>query len=237
VDEITLFADLKPDPPGETTDMQARTRARLDRAISGPQPASARPRRRRLALGLSAVAVAACAATVVPSVLLGGSSSTLVTSAYAVTRGADGTVSVTIHDIATAADGARLQRALRAEGVPALVWVGDLEKQSVSKAICQAPPSGLEPQKVQGAVVRTEFQGQLVPLGDGVIVGLPARLSPAERATERKHPSLRFIIHPSAMPSGSALFIRRLMYAGPGHQPPQQEIRAPEVLRHDRLPC
>ena len=127
--ELTLFTELKPPVP-EVGPIQARARARVVDGLRANRsrgrrftlradPASARPRRRRLALGLATVAVAACAATVVPSVLLGGRSTTLVTSAYAVTRGADGTVSVTIYDIATAADGSRLQRALRAEGVPA----------------------------------------------------------------------------------------------------------------------
>ena len=74
--------------------------------------ASSQPRRRRLALALAAVAVAACAATVVPSVLLGGGM-----PAYAVTRNPDGTVRVTISDIVDAADAAGLQDALRAEGI------------------------------------------------------------------------------------------------------------------------
>jgi hypothetical protein len=238
VDEITLFAELKPAPPEETTDMQARARARLGRAISTPGPAPARPyRRRRLALGLSVVAVAACAATVVPSVLFGGQSTTLATPAYAVTRGADGTVSVTIYDIATAADGAGLQRALRAEGVPALVWVGEFGKQSIAKAVCQAPASDFESQKVQEAVVRTELNGHLIGPGDIVIFGLPAQLTPAERASYKKDPGLRYIIHPSAMPGGSVLYIRRLLSAGGPGQPLQQEIGPPEVLKHDRLPC
>ncbi len=151
MDELTLFAELKPPVP-EVGPSQARARARVVDGLRANRsrgrrfalrgrPASARPRRRRLALGLSAVAVAACAATVVPSVLLGGSSSTLVTSAYAVTRKADGTVSVTIYDIATAADGARLQRALRAEGVPALVWVGTSKNNPSARRYARHRPA------------------------------------------------------------------------------------------------
>ncbi|HEY2519469.1 MAG TPA: hypothetical protein VGJ19_05125 [Streptosporangiaceae bacterium] len=238
MDEITLFAELKPTPPDDTAAMRTRARARLGRAISTPEAAAAKPRRRhRLALGLSVVAVAATAATVVPSVLFGGHSTTLATPAYAVTRGADGTVTVTIYDIATAADAAGLQRALRHEGVAALVWTGTIGKQSIARAICQAPARDLEPQEVQEAVVSTEFNGHLVPPGDTVVSVFPAHLSPAERAAGKKDPGLRFFIHPSAMPSGSALFIRRLLYAGPGGQPPQQEIGPPEVVKHDRLPC
>jgi hypothetical protein len=71
--------------------------------------------------------VAAGAATVVPSVLLGGHSSTLVTPAYAVTRGSDGTVSVTIYDIAKAVCRA-----------PA----GDLEPQKVQEAVVRTEVNG-----------------------------------------------------------------------------------------------
>jgi hypothetical protein len=238
VDEITLFAGLKPSPPEDLADLRARTRARFGSAISAPGPAKGEPRRRRrIVLGLSAVAVAACAATVVPSVLFGGHSTTLATPAYAVTRQADGTVSVTIYDIANSADAASLQRALRAEGVPTLVWVGAFSKKAPSNPICQAPASNLEPEKVQDAVVVTEFNGVRARAGDIYVIALPAHLPPAERAALKKDPGLRYIIRPSAMPSGSVLYIRRILYAGPAGQPNQQEIGPPEVLKHDRLPC
>jgi hypothetical protein len=228
VDEITLFAELKPPPPGDPADTLARARARLGPEIG----ALARPprRRHRLALGLSAVAVAACAATVVPSVLLGGTSTTLVTSAYAVTRSHDGTVTVSIYDIADAADAASLQRALRHEGVPALVWIGVPTDQNNG---CQPPASGLEPEKVGDAVIDTYFNGHQAGPGDSYIVSLPDHLTPAGRASLKRDPGLQYVIHPSAMPNGSALYIRRFMGAGSG----DQEIASPEVLKHDRVPC
>jgi hypothetical protein len=235
VDEITLFAELKPAPPDDLTGMRARTRGRLGPVIGPP----ARPprRRRRLALGLSAVAVAACAATVVPSVLFGGHSTTLATPAYAVTRGADGTVSVTIYDIANGSDAANLQRALRADGVPALMWAGGFTKRPVVEPECRPRAGDIEPLKVQQAVVRTEFNGHLFPPGDIAIATLPAHLTPAERASYKKDPGLRFIIHPSAMPSGSVLYIWRLLSDGPAGGPLQQEIGPPQVIKHDRLSC
>jgi hypothetical protein len=245
--ELSLFTELKPPVP-EAGPIQARARARV---VDGLRANRSRGRRfalraglvsgqrgrRRLALGLSAVAVAACAATVVPSVLLGGHTSTLVTPAYAVTRGSDGTVSVTIYDIANGSDAANLQRALRAEGVPALLWAGGISKPPAPEPICRPRTSDVEPQKVQEAVVRTEFNGHLFGPGDGAIVVLPAHLTPAERASYKKDPGLRFIIHPSAMPSGSVLYIWRLLNPGPAGQPLQQEIGTPLVLKHDRLSC
>jgi hypothetical protein len=229
MDEITLFAELKP-PPADTADLQASTRARLTRALRAPGPTATRPRRRhQLALGLSVAATAAVAATVVPSVLLGGSSPALVTSAYAITRNGDGTVTVTIYDIASAADAASLQRALRHEGIPARVWIGVPTDQNNG---CQAPARDLEPQQTQRAVVATYLNGALIPPNGTVIAGLPAHLSPAERASLKRDPGLKYVIHRSAMPSGSALYLRK--YTSGSNN---QEIVPPEVLKHDRAPC
>jgi hypothetical protein len=228
MDEITLFAELKPPPP-DTAGLQAR--ARLTQAISAPGPARARTRRRhRLALGLSVAAAAAVTATVVPSVLFGGESATLATPAYAVTRNHDGTVGLKIYDIAGAIDAASLQRALRREGVPAIVWFGGFGKDRPGDPVCQAPRSNLEPENVQYDVVRTVVNGHVVPPGDIAIAGLPSRLTPAERASLEHDTSFRFVIDPSAMPNGSVLYVRYILGANP-------EIVPPEVLKHDRAPC
>jgi hypothetical protein len=238
VDELTLFTELKPPVP-EVAPIQARARVQVVDGLHANRPrgrrfalragpVSGKPRRRRLALGLSAVAVAACAATVVPSVLFGGRSETLVTSAYAVTRSHDGTVTVSIYDIADAADAASLQRALRHEGVPALVWIGVPTDQNNG---CQPPASRFEPERVRYAVIDTYFNGHRVGPDGFFIVSLPDHLTPAERASLKRDPGLQYVIHPSAMPSGSALYLRRFLGGG------DQEIAPPEVLKHDRLPC
>ena len=262
MDELTLFTELKPPPPDDLAGLVARARTQLDPVLGTPAgptvtgsepPAGAGPdsgrairrsvarswatlgprhRRRRLALGLAAVAVVACAATVVPSVLLGGHSTTLTTSAYAITRGTDGTVTVSIYTIASAADGAGLQRDLRAVGVPALVRV----QQSTSRTTCQIPDRDFEPLKIQEAVVRTEFYGKLLAPEGAAADAFPAQLTPAQRASVQKNPSLRFIIHPAAMPSGSALYIWRQLYTGPGGHW-LQEIGTPRVLNPGPLPC
>ncbi|HYY19902.1 MAG TPA: hypothetical protein VE864_13780, partial [Streptosporangiaceae bacterium] len=65
------------------------------------------------------------------------------------------------------------------------------------------------------------------------VLGLPAHLSPAERASLKHDTSFRFIIRPSAMPSGSVLFVRYFLGTGSN----DAEIGPPEVLKHDRLPC
>ena len=230
MDELTLFRALRPDPP-DLAAVQARARARV---LDGLSPSPDRPRRRRrLTLGLSAVAVAACAATVVPSVLLGGGGA----PAYAVTRDPDGTVKVTISDIVDAADAAGLQNALRAEGIRARVWVGNTDRAPAGNPDCQAPATNLEPQSVQLAVV-SDYP-KTVPRGgtNMVITG-----------TAGKGPGwVGYIIQPAAMPRGSVLYISRMFQPvmaiiGNGHgqviaKLSGQAIPEPVVLRHDRLPC
>jgi len=231
VDEITLFAELKPAPPADTTEMKARVRARLHPA-TGP---AARPvrRRRRLVLGLSAVTVAACAATVVPSVLLSGGGG----AAYAVTRNPDGTVKVTISDIVDAADAAGLQNALAAEGIHARVYVGNADHAPASNPACQAPASNLEPRAIQLAVV-SDYPKTVPRGGTEMVVTGTAGQGPGW---------VGYIIQPAAMPRGSVLYISRMFQPvmavigdGHGHITAKlsgQAIPEPVVLRHDQLPC
>lgn len=263
MDEITLFAGLKPPPPDDLADLRARTRARLDTALGAPsewtvegaepatwagsapgglrrlrsalQPrtASGHRRRRRLVLGLSAVAVAVCIATAVPSVLLGGGG----VPAYAVTRNPDGSVNVTISNIADAADATGLQQALRAEGIQALVWAGTEDQTPPNNPLCQAPASNLEPRTVQQAVVH------------GYPLTVPAGgTSMVPTGTADKDPGgVGFIIQPAAMPRGSVLYFSRVLekvmvVVGDGHghiiaKDSGQMIPAPQVLKHPWLPC
>lgn len=113
MDEITLFKVLQP-PPAATPQAGEAIRARLATAMTTP-PAPGRPRRRPLIPAVApAGAVVATAALVLTSP----------TPAWAVTRPAHGAIVVTIHEMR---DPAGLQRALRAEGVPAAVsFTGDI---------------------------------------------------------------------------------------------------------------
>jgi hypothetical protein len=261
VDELTLFTGLKPPPPDDPAGMLARARTRLDPSLGAPAgrtvagsgpPARSGPdsgrairrsvvrswtalgprhRRRRLALGLAAVAVAACAATVVPSVLLGGGM-----PAYAVTRNPDGTVRVTISDIVDAADAAGLQDALRAEGIPALVWAGSTDQAPADNPDCQAPASNLEPPAIQKAVI-SDYP-TTVPRGSTNMV---------VTGTAGRGPGwVGYIIQPAAMPHGSVLYISRMFQpvmeiVGDGHhiiaKYSGQAIPEPQLLRHAWLPC
>lgn len=242
MDELTLFTELKPPVP-EVGPIQAQARARVVDGLRANRSrghrfalrsgaASSQPRRRRLALALAAVAVAACAATVVPSVLLGGGM-----PAYAVTRNPDGTVRVTISDIVDAADAAGLQDALRAEGIAALVWVGSTDQAPAENPDCQAPASNLEPPAIQKAVI-SDYPKTVPPGGTNMVI----------TGTVGKGPGwVGYIIQPAAMPRGSVLYISRIFQPvmaieGDGHghiiaKWSGQAIPEPQVLRHAWLPC
>jgi hypothetical protein len=122
MDEVSIFTALRPAPPADAEKTRQRARLRLDAAITAAgSPGSARAlrkRRRPVVLSAAAVAAAACAAIVVPAVLP-GSTGSFATPAWAVQRSSDGTITITIRK--TLSDQAGLQRALRADGVPAYV--------------------------------------------------------------------------------------------------------------------
>jgi hypothetical protein len=206
MDEITMFASLRPDPPDEDELNKMRAAARRRVTTAG------RPRhtRRWLATGLTAaVAGAATAAVVLAS---GGTPApapakhygTIVTAAWTVKQDPDGTVTV---DIRQFADPARLQRVLRDDGINAFVRQIPLVYKKVGKttyisASCAYPwtaPND-EPQSVVRAVITSD-------LGQG------------------------WIIHPAAMPTGSALFLTGSSERGGG-----AVAGYPQVLTNDTLP-
>jgi hypothetical protein len=119
MDEITMYTMLRPEAPDHADELAEAARQRVAGAFCTPtRPGGRGPARRRLLLATGAIAAAAATAIVVPAVLPGREAGPLVTAAWAVQRNPDGTVGVTFKQ---ARDAAGLQRALRAEGVPA--WV------------------------------------------------------------------------------------------------------------------
>jgi hypothetical protein len=140
VDELTLFAELKPPVP-EVGPSQARARARVVDGLHANRSrgrrftlradlASARPRRVRLAAAAAIVAVAAGAAGLTTTLLPSGTASharpglsqpahSPARADWVVQRQPSGDFTVTMHELG---DPAALQRALRARGIPAYVF-------------------------------------------------------------------------------------------------------------------
>jgi hypothetical protein len=218
--EINALRELRPVPPPaelEAMRMAARQRFVAERA---PRRASPRWRRPVLAGGLTTAAVAAGA---VAALVLtsgpgtasgqhpaGGHSRTVVTTAWTVREDSDGTVSIYLHEYA---DPAGLQQALQADGVNAIVrpipYVlhRGLNSKPVVQPTCDyATNDDRAPLAVQGAVLTVGRQA------------IPAL----------------FIIHPDAMPPGSALFLAFM--ANPPRAAGNIALK-PVVLSNDKAPA
>jgi hypothetical protein len=185
-----------------------------------------RARRRipALAGGLTAALVAAAAAAAL--VLTGGPAApgqhatlgharTVVTTAWTVREDADGTVTITLRQYANPAG---LQQTLRADGINAIVRAAP----SITKAPCYYATANNAPPAVQRAAVTVVIQDLPAPRGG------PIRVS-------------TFIIHPHAMPPGSALFLAFATDTTPGALLPpgypHVKAAAPIVLRNDTVPA
>jgi hypothetical protein len=187
MDEITGLRELRPEP--QAAELEAMLLAVRERFVAGT--GSKRARRRLqlpvLAGGLTTAAAGTAAAVLV---LTGGSGAvpghqgtgharTVVTAAWMVREAADGTVTVYLRQYA---DPAELQHTLRGDGVNAIVRTIPYALQAVNgKAYpaCSYAATNRVPLGVQYAVVTIVKQD------------IPAQ----------------FIVHPGAMPQGSALLL------------------------------
>jgi hypothetical protein len=118
MDEIGLFGELRPAPPDNRAQMRLRVGNRLDSALTPPgsphRAAIPRTRRRAASIAAAVAAAAAAIAIAVSSMLLGATGAA---PAWAVQHGPRGTIIVTVTRAFHGQAG--LQRALRADGVPA----------------------------------------------------------------------------------------------------------------------
>jgi hypothetical protein len=233
MDEIKLLAAVRPAPPADLASMRQGASDRLAAAMSGPP---ARPRRRRRTLTVAGIAAAACAAIVVPVALPSPAAPRLVTAAYAVQRHPDGTVSVSIRQLA---DPVGLQRALRAVGVPAVVLEerlptgpgpvvrvspaslskiteserrADSTGRSLAVGACLIPDQQryTEPASVQRAVLRQQQPGILMDGGSWLPAGggtLSADFGPPASHPRDLPRGATMILHPSAMPPGAVVYL------------------------------
>lgn len=203
MDEITMYTALRPQAPGNAGELTGAVRQRVAGEFGTPPrldrlvPGRGRPGRRRVLLTAGAIAAAAAAAIVVPAVLPGRDAGSLVTAAWAVQHDKNGTIEVTFKQ---ARDAAGLQRALRAEGVPAYVryipWVPTGNGDYRPARTCR--PTG--PGNLPG--------GQRnVAILEGVFPFLAAGGAPRGDA---------LTIRPSRIPAGDAILIEVAWFPGDG---------------------
>jgi hypothetical protein len=219
--EINTLREMCPAPPA--AELEAMRMAARERFVAGTGSKRTRQRWRLpvLAGGLTAAAAATAAAALVltsgPGVVPGqhgtaGHTRTVVTAAWTVREDADGTVTI---DLRQYANPAGLQQTLRADGINAIVrpvpsMSRTIGKSTLTYPACHYAATNTAPPAVQQAVVT--FVGQNLPAG--------------------------YIIHPDAMPRGSALFLAFL--AGMPRSPKNGNTGVlallPAVLNNDTVP-
>jgi hypothetical protein len=230
-DELERTAAFRASAPYPSQARLAAGRDRLLAATTAEQAGRAAPRqwwrRPALAGGLTVVAAGAAAAALVltggPAAVPGqhgttGHANTVVTAAWTVREDADGTVSIYLRQYT---DPAGLQKVLRADGVNAIVRQIPEVRRTVGKVTvvydsCEFATTDDAPQAVQLAV--------------GVNI---AYHSPSK--------GFYHIIHPSAMPRGSALllaFTNSTLKSGKNGKPGRVlGGRGPVVLNNDTVPA
>ena len=239
MDEISMFAELRPAPPAEADAdaIRAAVRRRVTSFLSESDPtahgwrlrsrrASAGPRRspvrRRVLIGGGLVAAATAAAIVVPG-WLPGAGDTVMAKAWAVERNSDGTITIGVSQQFN--DPAGLQQALAADGITAFVTMNreitgvNPKGTAYSYDACDYLNLDSAPPAVQSAVVTD----------NNAFV------------TQRNNTPMRplsflanwtWTIDPAGLPAGSALLI-------PGWRSSDGDAIAledPSVLRTDKPP-
>jgi len=219
--EITALREMRPSPSApELETMRKAARARF-MAGTGSRRAYQRWRLPVLAGGLTAAVASGAAAALVltsgPEAVHGqhgtlGHTRSVVTAAWTVREDADGTVTIYLQQYA---DPAGLQQTLQADGVNAIVraipWVSQtVDNQTMPFPTCNYDTTDRASLAVQRAV--------------WTIVG-------------RANLPARFIIHPDAMPQGSALFLAFLAGAPMKYGETGILTLKPVVLNNDTVPA
>jgi hypothetical protein len=225
MNEINTLREMRPAPP--PAELEAMRMAARERFVAGTGSKRTRQRWRLpvLAGGLTVAAAATAAAALVltsgPGAVPGqhgtaGHTRTVVTAAWTVREDADGTVTIYLQQYA---DPAALQQTLQADGINAIVRRIPSEpvtrgNRTVAWPTCNYTAlTDAAPQAVQQAVWMDASAGQTLPV--------------------------RFIIHPDAMPRGSALFLAFL--AGMRRMPKNANTGVmalkPFVLNNDTVPA
>jgi hypothetical protein len=232
IDDLEVIRELLAGkPPSE--DVNNHVKGRLTAAISAEtRPVTARSGRMRLNRPSVAICAGAAAAAIAAAVLVltggpgaspgqrgpSGHARTVVTAAWTVREAADRTVTIYLRQYA---DPAGLQETLQADGINAIVRpiphvLLTVFHHPVAQPTCQYAITDTAPLTVQDAVWTGADQSARLRPGT-----VPVRI---------------FIIHPKAMPPGSALFLAFMtnvpLKAGPGNMPMK-----PVVLTNDTVPA
>jgi hypothetical protein len=238
MDEISMFAELRPTPPADADAIRAAVRGRVTSVLAEADPAargwrplarrsSAGPRRspvrRRVLIGGVLVAAATAVAIAIPA-WLPGAGDTVMAKAWDVERNSDGTITIAVSQQFN--DPAGLRQALAADGITAFVTMNRLITGVNAKGVaysydgCDYLNVDDAPPAVQSAVI-TDGNNALVPEGNNTPT-VPLSF----------FANWTWTIDPAALPAGSAVLI-------PAWRSSDGDAIAfadPSVLRTDKLP-
>jgi hypothetical protein len=214
MDQLAMFSTVKPMAPADD-DVAPMCESARDRMAAAYRE-SPRHRRRRFAFALTGGSLLAAGAAAAAVTLLAGNPAhqdsslrSFVTAAYTVRPDQGGTVTVTIKQLQ---DPAGLQRALTADGVPALVRY-------------------IPARNVSGTYGGTTYNG-ISPVCQYLnLPRVPGMLSKAVGPANGNAGTV-FWIRPSALPKGSVVFIQD----SPGWPGSGGSIAGIDVLRSGKLP-
>jgi hypothetical protein len=217
--EITKLREMRPAPSAAGLE-EMRSAAR-ERFVAGTRSRRARHRwglpvlAGGLAAAVAATGAAALALTGGPVAVpqhVTGHNQSVVTAAWTVREDAGGTVTVYLRQYA---DPAALQQALRADGINAIVRAIPVTYPTTTppftRPVCMYALTSMAPTAVQRAVLT--FHGLALPVF--------------------------FIIHPAAMPRGSALFLKFIAGLPASFKNDNTGVMAvtPIVLNNDTVPA
>jgi hypothetical protein len=237
MNDLDHVAGLRADIAEPPSARLAAGRARLTAAISAEtRPVTTRSRRIWVKRPVVAICAAATAAGIAAAGLaltsgpaaVTAQQGTVVTAAWTVREDANGTVTIYLRQYANPA---RLQQTLRADGVNAIVRGVPYGMRTVTLPV-GVPGSKKPPLRVPGPTcmyAATNNAPQAVQQAVAAfVVALPGRDLPA-----------RIIIHPDAMPQGSALLLPFVtgMPAAPKNGDTGIRPLTPVVLNNDTVPA
>jgi hypothetical protein len=241
MDEMTALREVRPAPaPAE---LEVMGRAARERFMAGTGPTPTRPARRwrlpALVGGLTAATAGTAAGALVMTGGLAavpsphgsaGRTQAVVTAAWTVREDAGGTVTVYLRQYAHPA---ALQRTLRADGINAIVRPIPYALRGLPPITPAGLPGSRTSKGVGSKYLRVAFPTCLYSATDDA----PIAVQRAVVTVVKQDIPVFFVVHPHAMPPGSALFLSFMANVPAKTGGTSNWAMKPVVLNNDTVPA
>ena len=245
MDEITALREVRPAPA--PAQLEAMRRTARERFMTGTGPTPSRPARRWRLPALVGGLTAATAGTAAGALVLtggpaavtsshgdAGHTQAVVTAAWTVREDAAGTVTVYLRQYA---DPAALQRTLRADGINAVVRPIPYAFREIAPITTGGLPGSRTGKAGVGSKslksLRVAFPTCVYAATDDA----PIAVQRAVVTIVKQDIPVFFVIHPRAMPQGSALFLSFMANVPAKTGGTSNWVMKPVVLNNDTVPA